>query len=74
MQTTAQEMLEIRYQIPNVPQDGVPFGTTEEDNEEIESGGALPQLLKEHSPTGVAKNTISSTLIGSKITKWLPRL
>ena len=37
-------MLEIRYQIPNVPQDGVPAGSTEEDNEEIESGGELPQL------------------------------
>ena len=64
LQTTAQEMLEIRYQIPNVPQDSVPAGTTEEDNEEIESGGALPQLPEGHSPTGNwPKNTTSSTLI-----------
>ena len=37
-------MLEIRYQIPNVPQASVPHGTSEEDNEELERGGKLPNL------------------------------
>ena len=44
LQATAQEMLEIRYQIPNVPQASVPAGTSEEDNEELERGGKLPNL------------------------------
>ena len=70
LQTTAQEMLEIRYQIPNVPQDSVPAGSTEEDNEEIESGGALPQLPEGALPHWelAKKYDLIDFDLGSKIT------
>ena len=70
LQTTAQEMLEIRYQIPNVPQDSVPAGTTEEDNEEIESGGELPQLPEGALPHWelAKKYDLIDFDLGSKIT------
>ena len=50
LQATAQAMLEIRYQIPNVPQASVPAGTSEDDNQEIEKGGELPALHKDALP------------------------
>ena len=70
LQTTAQEMLEIRYQIPNVPQDSVPAGTSEEDNEEIESGGILPQLPEGALPHWelAKKYDLIDFDLGSKIT------
>ena len=70
LQTTAQEMLDIRYQIPNVPQESVPAGTTEEDNEEIESGGELPQLPEGALPHWelAKKYDLIDFDLGSKIT------
>ena len=70
LQTTAQEMLEIRYQIPNVPQNSVPAGTSEEDNEEIESGGELPQLHEGALPHWelAKKYDLIDFDLGSKIT------
>lgn len=44
MQSLEKEILELRYQIPNVPQASVPAGNSEEDNEELEKGGTMPTL------------------------------
>ena len=48
LQSTAQEMLEIRYQIPNVPQASVPAGTSEEDNEELSVAVSYPIYMRAH--------------------------
>ena len=70
LQATAQEMLEIRYQIPNVPQASVPAGTTEEDNEELERGGKLPNLHEGALPHWelAKKYDLIDFDLGSKIT------
>jgi len=39
-----EELQKLLYQIPNVPNDLVPAGTTEEDNEEIFAEGEIPSL------------------------------
>ena len=44
MQSIEKELLELRYQVPNIPQASVPAGVSEEDNEEIENGGGKPIL------------------------------
>ncbi len=44
MQKIENELLELRYQVPNIPQESVPAGVSEEDNEEIEHGGEKPIL------------------------------
>ncbi|MCH1518699.1 MAG: serine--tRNA ligase [Flavobacteriaceae bacterium] len=44
MQSIEKELLELRYQVPNIPQASVPAGVSEEDNEEIENGGEKPIL------------------------------
>ena len=44
MQSIEKELLELRYQVPNIPQESVPSGVSEEDNEEIEKGGENPFL------------------------------
>ncbi|MRI00751.1 serine--tRNA ligase [Kriegella sp. EG-1] len=41
---TAEELQNILYQIPNVPHDSVPIGTTEDDNEEVFKEGNIPVL------------------------------
>jgi len=43
--TIAKELKESLYQIPNVPQDSVPTGNSEEDNEEIFAEGEIPKLI-----------------------------
>ena len=70
LQATAQEMLEIRYQIPNVPQASVPAGTSEEDNEELERGGKLPNLHEGALPHWelAKKYELIDFDLGSKIT------
>lgn len=70
LQSTAQEMLEIRYQIPNVPQASVPAGTSEEDNEELERGGKLPNLHEGALPHWelAKKYDLIDFDLGSKIT------
>ena len=70
LQATAQEMLEIRYQIPNVPQASVPAGTSEEDNEELERGGKLPNLHEGALPHWelAKKYDLIDFDLGSKIT------
>ena len=44
MQKIESELLELRYQVPNIPQESVAAGVSEEDNEEIENGGKMPVL------------------------------
>ncbi|GIM59793.1 serine--tRNA ligase [Capnocytophaga canimorsus] len=48
-QTTA-SLNEFLYRIPNVPNDIVPNGTSETDNEEVFKAGAVPQLHSEALP------------------------
>jgi seryl-tRNA synthetase len=44
LQTVESELLSIRTQIPNVPDESVPSGTSENDNEEVFSAGSIPDL------------------------------
>ncbi|WP_430965483.1 serine--tRNA ligase [Spongiimicrobium sp. 2-473A-2-J] len=44
LNSTANELQTVLYQIPNVPHDSVPAGDSEEDNEEIFREGDIPQL------------------------------
>ena len=50
LNTTADELQEQLYLIPNVPHDSVPTGNSEEDNEEIFKEGDIPTLSKEALP------------------------
>lgn len=38
------------YDLPNIPHDSVPMGNSDEDNEEVERVGELPQLSKDAKP------------------------
>ncbi|HEA20281.1 hypothetical protein LCGC14_1170690 [marine sediment metagenome] len=44
LNTTAEALQALLYQIPNVPHDTVPAGKSEEDNEEVFEEGAIPIL------------------------------
>ncbi|MEC3964253.1 serine--tRNA ligase [Flagellimonas halotolerans] len=50
LNTTADELQQQLYLIPNVPHESVPAGSTEEDNEEIFKEGDIPTLPKEALP------------------------
>ncbi|WP_282159775.1 serine--tRNA ligase [Ulvibacterium marinum] len=47
---TADELQNVLYQIPNVPNDSVPTGNTEEDNEEVFNEGDIPTLQTDALP------------------------
>ncbi|WP_425235605.1 serine--tRNA ligase [Ulvibacterium sp.] len=47
---TADELQNVLYQIPNVPHDSVPAGSTEEDNEEVFKEGNIPTLQTDALP------------------------
>ncbi|RKN82325.1 serine--tRNA ligase [Ulvibacterium marinum] len=47
---TADELQNVLYQIPNVPNDSVPVGNTEEDNEEVFNEGDIPTLQTDALP------------------------
>jgi seryl-tRNA synthetase len=70
MQKLESYLLELRYQVPNIPQESVPAGTSEEDNEEIEKGGDLPSLESEALPHWelAKKYDLIDFELGSKIT------
>ena len=70
MQKLESNLLELRYQVPNIPQESVPAGTSEEDNEEIEKGGDLPSLESEALPHWelAKKYDLIDFELGSKIT------
>ncbi|MBM1105575.1 serine--tRNA ligase [Aurantibacter crassamenti] len=44
LNSIAEELQNLLYQIPNVPHDSVPTGTSEDDNEEIFKEGTIPVL------------------------------
>lgn len=44
LNTTAEELQNELYQIPNVPHESVPSGSSEEDNEEVFKEGIIPDL------------------------------
>ncbi|MEM8927636.1 MAG: serine--tRNA ligase [Bacteroidota bacterium] len=46
LSTVSQELQEVLYQIPNIPHESVPSGTSEEDNEEIFREGEVPKLME----------------------------
>lgn len=70
IQGLEKSILELRYQIPNVPQASVPTGISEEDNEELEKGGSLPTLVKGALPHWelAKKYDLIDFDLGSKIT------
>ena len=50
LNTTSEGLKEILYMIPNVPNEIVPSGNTEEDNEIVFQGGSSPELSKNALP------------------------
>lgn len=44
LNTTAESLQELLFQIPNVPHESVPEGNSEEDNEEVFRAGTIPTL------------------------------
>jgi seryl-tRNA synthetase len=48
--TTANALQTLLYQIPNVPHNSVPSGSSEADNEEIFSEGKIPELITDALP------------------------
>ena len=70
LQDTENKMSELRYQIPNVPKDNVPSGSSEEDNIEVERGGRIPELSEGALPHWelAKKYDLIDFELGSKIT------
>lgn len=50
LNTIAAELQEVLYQIPNIPNELVPAGSTEDDNEEVFNEGDIPTLVKDALP------------------------
>ena len=72
LQDTENKMSELRYQIPNVPKDNVPSGSSEEDNIEVERGGRIPELSEGALPHWelAKKYDLIDFELGSKITEY----
>ena len=70
LQQIEKDLLSLRHQVPNIPQEIVPAGVTEEDNEEIETGGTLPKLPENALPHWelAKKYDLIDFDLGSKIT------
>ncbi len=70
LQKTATTLNELRTQIPNVPHESVPAGSTEEDNEEIFQSGNIPNLGTEPLPHWelAQKYDLIDFELGTKIT------
>ncbi|MBT8183583.1 MAG: serine--tRNA ligase [Eudoraea sp.] len=70
LNSTAAELQELLYQIPNVPHKDVPAGNTEEDNEEVFKEGTIPELSEDAQPHWelAAKYDIIDFELGVKIT------
>ncbi|MGB2165148.1 MAG: serine--tRNA ligase, partial [Flavobacteriaceae bacterium] len=70
LQKVEVDLLSIRTQIPNVPDESVPSGNSENDNEEVFSAGSIPDL-KEHALPHwelAAQYDLIDFDLGSKIT------
>lgn len=50
MVETEQQLNDQLVQIPNIPHPSVPRGTTEDDNEEVRSGGQMPSIAEKAKP------------------------
>ena len=44
LQKTTSLLFDLRTQVPNIPHKSVPYGSSEEDNEEVFNSGAIPKL------------------------------
>ena len=70
LQKVSSELLELRTQIPNIPDQSVPSGNTEEDNEEVFIAGEIPELDSHALPHWelASKYDIIDFELGNKIT------
>ena len=70
LQKVSSELLELRTQIPNIPHESVPSGTSEEDNEEVFRAGEIPELDSKALPHWelASKYDIIDFELGNKIT------
>ena len=70
LQKVSSELLELRTQIPNIPDKSVPAGNTEEDNEEVFRAGKIPELDSKALPHWdlASKFDIIDFELGNKIT------
>ena len=70
LQKAEGELLSIRTQIPNIPDESVPSGITEDDNEEVFSAGRIPVLGDDALPHWelASKYGLIDFDLGSKIT------
>jgi seryl-tRNA synthetase len=50
LNTAAEELKTLLYQIPNIPHSSVPNGNTDDDNEEIFKEGTIPELVENALP------------------------
>ncbi|MEC8397445.1 MAG: serine--tRNA ligase, partial [Bacteroidota bacterium] len=70
LQNVESTLISIRTQIPNVPDESVPSGNSEKDNEEVFSAGAIPNLNEHALPHWelAVKYDLIDFDLGSKIT------
>ena len=70
LQQAEGELLSIRTQIPNVPDESVPIGNNEDDNKEVFSSGRIPKLGNDAIPHWelASKYGLIDFDLGSKIT------
>ncbi|WP_394973829.1 serine--tRNA ligase [uncultured Croceitalea sp.] len=70
LNTTTEELQNLLYQIPNIPHESVPGGSTDEDNEEVFREGTIPKLIEGALPHWelAKKHDIIDFELGVKIT------
>ena len=70
LQKVSSELLELRTQIPNIPDQSVPSGNTEDDNEEVFRAGEIPKLDSNALPHWelASKYDLIDFELGNKIT------
>ena len=70
LRKVSSELLELRTQIPNIPDESVPAGNTEEDNEEVFKAGEIPKLDSNALPHWelASKYDLIDFELGNKIT------
>jgi seryl-tRNA synthetase len=70
LENTKQELIKALYNIPNIPVEAVPFGNSDEDNEEVSRHGELPELYEGAVPHWdlIKKYDIIDFDLGIKIT------
>ena len=70
LQKVSSDLLELRTQIPNIPDESVPAGNTEDDNEEVFKAGEIPELDSNALPHWelASKYDLIDFELGNKIT------